>query len=123
MPQRNWTYSNTFGQQFNIGLYHGTKSGHVIVYCNRSIILIDFSISKTKKYSFFIGEEFIELDLQRKESTKEDFNYSLKINEELTTSQNKIRKERNRKNNLLAAFLGVAFFLTIGITCYVIFTI
>lgn len=123
MAQQSWTYLNRIGQKFNIGLYHGLKSGHVIVYCNRSIVLIDFTIKDTKKYSFYIGEEFMELDLEKNKSIKEEFSYSLTINHELSTSYNKEKKERNRKNNLLAAFFGIAFFLAIGITCYIIATI
>jgi hypothetical protein len=95
------------------------KTGHVILYCNESIVLIDFSILDNKKYSFFIGEEFIELDLEKDLSKKQKFNYKLKINKEANTSLNKLRKISNKKDNILAACLGLAFFLTIGITCYI----
>jgi hypothetical protein len=122
MPQQSWTYLNKIGQQFDIGLYHGLKSGHVIVYCNKSIVLIDFTIKETKKYSFFIGEEFLELDLEKNEKLNQKFEYSLKINHDFLTPYNRILKKINKKNNIIAACLGFAFFSVIGITCYFIFS-
>lgn len=123
MAQQSWTYLNKIGQKFNIGIYHGLKSGHVIVYCNKSIVIIDFTIKEDKKYSFFIGEEFLELDLNKQSTSDPPFKYSLKINHNLTTPYNKVKKEKNKKNNIIAACCGLAFFLAIGITCYLIFTL
>jgi len=122
MAQSNWTYADPLGQQFNIGLYHGTESGHVIVYCNKTIMLVDFSILETKQYSFYIGPEFFELKLEKDNDQTEGFNYELKVNKELNTTLNQIRKVSNLKNNIIAACLGLVFFLTIGITCFMIFS-
>lgn len=120
MAQSNWTYSDPYGHQFNIGLYHGTKSGHVIVYCNKNILLIDFSILTTKKYSFYVGEEFLELELTKNQAKK--FEYKLSVNHEIHTSLNIKRNTIARRDNMIAACLGIVFFLTVGFTCYAIFS-
>lgn len=120
MPQTNWTYTNSFGQNFNIGLYHGKSSGHILLHCNRSIVLIDFSIKSHKTYSFFIGEEFIELTIDKNNITDPDipYTYSLKINKEINTPLNVKRKLTQQKNNKLAIILGIAFFVVLAIICY-----
>ena len=76
--QYTWTYTDPPNTIYNIGLYHGLDTGHVMVYCNDSIVIIDFNILEQKKYSFYIGEEFFELFLNKNEDGS--FSYELKIN-------------------------------------------
>ena len=61
MAQMNWIYLDDRGGRHSIGLYHGDRSGHMLIHCNRKIIQIDFSVKETKTYSFFVEDEFCEM--------------------------------------------------------------
>lgn len=104
MAQQSWTYADDGGQLYNIGLYHGSPSGHVIVYCNSNIMVIDFSILDTKQYSFYVGEEFFELNLELQDSL---FHYELKINDTVRSPLNKIRNNLQRRYNMISLGIGV----------------
>lgn len=82
MPQLWWKYIDTEDTVYEIGLYHGNESGHVVIYCNQQIIKIDFSILYQKNYSFMIGEELLEILLDKEKDL-----YSLR-----KTTTNKIIK-------------------------------
>ena len=118
MAQQSWTYADDAGLYYNIGLYHGSPSGHVIVYCNSDIMVIDFSILDTKKYSFYVGEEFFELNLELEES---EFQYELKINDTVKSPLNKIRNQLQRKYNMISLGLGILIIGGIILTCFLIF--
>ncbi len=66
MSQSNWVYSDQTGQQYQIGLYHGQSSGHLIVYCNWKVILIDFNVLNSKTYSFYFGDELCHLKIDKR---------------------------------------------------------
>ncbi len=120
MAQLSWLYADDTGSQYNIGLYHGAESGHVMIYCNRSILLVDFSIKKeTKNYSFYIGEEFFELGLNRGESNQ--YSYELKINKEISTPLNLVRNKVNKYYNYVCFGLGAAFIFAIAFTTYLLY--
>ncbi len=114
--QYTWTYTDPLNTIYNIGLYHGLDTGHVMVYCNDSIVIIDFSILEQKKYSFYVGEEFFELYLNKNEDAS--FSYELKINNTVNTPLNKQRNAEQKNYNTLALVLGIAFIVIIGITIY-----
>lgn len=61
MAQRNWTYKNENGPDYEVGLYHGDDSGHVMIYVGQQIIKIDFSVFDEKKYHFQLGTELVVL--------------------------------------------------------------
>ena len=119
MAQQNWTYADHVGHHYNIGLYHGTKTGHVIVYCDKNILIIDFSIRQNKRYSFYIGEQFFELDL-KKEETQELFHYELKINNAIRVPLDRIKQKLQRRYNLISVGLGVLFFTGLFATTYLL---
>jgi hypothetical protein len=52
MAQRLWYYKNEYGPDYEIGLYHGDKSGHVMIYVGQKIVKIDFSVFDNKNYHF-----------------------------------------------------------------------
>jgi len=110
LGQLRWTYLDDFGGQYNVGLYHGENSGHVMLYVNSSIVLIDFSVIKSKKYSLFLGEELCDLHLEEKNG---NFSYGLVPNTHVDTLLNRKRKELDFKNNLKTCFLGVLMLLLI----------
>jgi len=83
---------------------HGPQSGHLLVYCNSKIILIDFQILQNKTYSFFIEEELCELSIERKE---DQFFYGFEPNIKADTPLNRSRKKRSRKELYQSlAFIG-----------------
>lgn len=64
MPQVFWKYKNVSGTDYDINLYHGDISRHVIVYIGQEIIKIDFSVLGDKEYSFMLGEELFKLSIE-----------------------------------------------------------
>lgn len=58
-----WTYEDDFQQSYSVGLYHGDNSGHVLIYCGKEIIKIDFHVQLPKSYSFYLGNELFELKI------------------------------------------------------------
>lgn len=119
MSQLTWTVLDDFGQKYDVGLYHGSTSGHVMVYCNKRVIIIDFNVLANKKYSFYLGEELCELNIKKQ---SDQFTYGLIRNNEANTPLNQRRKELNRqftqKTILVAIFLVLAtvstYFIIVG---------
>lgn len=103
MAQFNWTYLGDGGQRYNVGVFHGPKTGHVLVFCNLRIVLVDFSVLDTKEYSFFLGEELCQLKLDRRGDT---FVYDMNVNREADTPLNRERKARDKKH----WFQSIVFF-------------
>ena len=63
MGQQIWNIMDITGEEYVLGIYHGEDSGHVVVYLNNNIIIIDFKILMSKTYHFFIGHEFMQLKI------------------------------------------------------------
>jgi hypothetical protein len=55
-------------------MYHGDTSGHVILFVNSEIILIDFNQKQSKNYSFIIENQLLELAINE---NKNDYKYVL----------------------------------------------
>lgn len=107
MAQFNWTYLADTGRQYNVGLFHGDKTGHLLVYLNAKVIIIDFQVLETKSYSFFIEEELCEIEVERQ---AERFAYGFKINQEVDTPLNRERKKTEKANYRKGYWLAGAFF-------------
>lgn len=117
MAQKSWIYADSAGMEYSIGLYHGSESGHVMVYCNDKIMVVDFSIVDTKKYSFYVGEEFFELDLNK---IKGSYEYELRINEEISTPLNIERKAQQKNYVMISVGLGILILSVIFLTSYLL---
>lgn len=74
MAQIFWNIPNTSGPDYEVGLYHGEKSGHVIVYSGTAILRIAFSVTTTASYSFLLGETLYMIRLTH---TEEEWKYNL----------------------------------------------
>lgn len=115
MAQFNWTYVSDTGRQHIVGLFHGERTGHLLVHCNSRILLIDFHVLQSKDYSFFIDEELFNLHLERKDNR---FFYNFEINKEADTPKNRERRKTERKHlkhglallGLMALFVALIFF-------------
>ncbi len=104
MGQLRWTYLDDGGAHYNVGLFHGDKSGHVMLYVNSSIVLIDFSILDTKKYSLYIGEELCDVILEKKDG---NFAYGLIPDLKADTDLNRKRRKRRLSDNLKTVTFGI----------------
>ena len=90
MAQMNWVYLDNAGGQHRIGMYHGDKTRHLLIYCGNKIVQIDFSVKETTFYSFFIEDELCEVHLVKDQYGA--FGYEFKINKEANTPLNQQRK-------------------------------
>ena len=50
-----------------IDMYHGEDSGHLIIFVNSEIILINFHQKEDKSYNFIIDRQVLELKINKKE--------------------------------------------------------
>ncbi|MBK9733719.1 MAG: hypothetical protein IPO92_01620 [Saprospiraceae bacterium] len=115
MPQQSWYYKNNSDIAYDLSIYHGDESGHVIIYSNQAIIIIDFGITTDKSYSFYLGEELFELSIKIETSNRsyvlKNMYSGSKISDD---SQNKYPTEHVKKALLIvtmSAILGLIAFL------------
>lgn len=107
MAQHTWNITGPQGKSYNLGLFHGETTGHVVVHCNNSIVVIDFNVSESKTYSLFLDEELCEVTIDHTGGAS--FSYDCKINHEVETPLNQQRKktraeeDRVEKVRLIAA--------------------
>jgi hypothetical protein len=121
MAQVNWVYLDDQGGRHRVGVYHGDRSGHLMIHANRRVVQIDFSVVDTKTYSFFIEDELCEVLVEKMKNGH--FGYEFRVNKTIDTPRNRIRKVGNRRNNRLLAWLVVAVVAAIaliffGLTAY-----
>lgn len=90
MPQIFWKYGNLSGTDYEVSLYHGDTSGHLILYCGIEILKIDFSVKSDREYSFILGEELFKLNVKIHNSITK---YQL-----VNTTKNKIIPTKDVRN-------------------------
>jgi len=95
LSQYTWTYVGGAGKNYRVTLFHGKRTGHVMILLNRQVLQIDFHIRESKTYSFFIEDEFCEVRLERR---GKEMYYSFEINKKVDTPRNKARKKTGRKH-------------------------
>jgi hypothetical protein len=99
MAQLNWIFLDSQGGRHKVGLYHGDRSGHLVIYCNMQVVQVDFSVKESKSYSFFIEEEFCEIRLVKEDGR---FFYEFHVDKKVDTPLNRARKlERARERKKL----------------------
>lgn len=111
MAQLNWTYVSDSGRQHLVGLFHGDRTGHLLVHCNSRIVLIDFHVLESKNYSFFIEDELCEIKLQRE---AEGYSYGFEINKEVDTPKNRERRATEKRHLWKGALLLLALILFVS---------
>ena len=95
MAQQNWTYLGDHGKKFQVGLFHGPRTGHVLIHCNSRVVQVDFNVRESRTYSFFLDEELCEIELARR---GDRYSYEFHINKQVDTPRNRERKKRDRKH-------------------------
>jgi len=114
MSQLFWTLLDDTGQQYEVGLYHGDRSKHVLIHINRKPVVIDFNIRKDKTYSFYVGEELCEMNVIKNQNT---YQYSFVTNHKINTPLNNARKRQARKYFLISMILFlVILILVLGLS-------
>ena len=117
MSQLSWTLLDDFGHQYEIGLYHGDRSKHLLIHINKRPIVVDFNIKETKEYVFYVGHELCELKIEKEEN---QFIYSFVTNQEIDTPLNLARKQQSRKYFIyliilciliIASILGLSYWM------------
>lgn len=107
MSQLTWTIVSQSGKLFKVGMYHGEKSGHLLVHCNLKVMLVDFNVLETRSYSFFIEDEFCELTVEKAEG---QFRYGLELNTKIDTPLNRARNSKNKRHLWQSVFFFLVLF-------------
>lgn len=118
MSQMTWTHIADDGSRHQVGLFHGNKTGHVLVYCNAQIVVIDFHVSTSKTYSFFINGQLFDLDIEEKDGK---FSYGFKSDQTTNTPYNRARRKLAKKRIWQVLVIGVGFILLILLVIYLVF--
>lgn len=104
MAQVGWVYLDDFGNRNRIGVYHGDRTGHLIIHCNLRVIQIDFSVKESRTYSFFVEDELCEVSVVKE---KDGFSYDFQVNKKVDTPRNRLRRVEERRNRKhIALFIG-----------------
>jgi hypothetical protein len=118
MGQMTWTYIADDGARHKVGLFHGDNTGHLLVYCNARIVVIDFSVKTSRNYSFFIDDELCDIEIEEKEGK---FLYGFKVDQVTDTPRNRIRRKLLREEVRQTLIIGVLFILFILLVAYLAF--
>lgn len=104
MSQMTWTYIDDTGYRHRIGLFHGDDNHHLMLYCDARVILIDFGVTASKNYAFYINDELMDVRIEEKNGK---FAYGLAIDEVTDTPRNRRRWKARRTDFTQAALAGV----------------
>jgi hypothetical protein len=118
MSQMTWTYIADDGTRHKVGLFHGDNTGHLLIYCNATIMVIDFAVRSTRNYSFFINDELCDIAVEEKEGK---FYYGFKIDQITDTPRNRVRRNLFRAEVKRSLILGAIFILLILLVVYLVF--
>ncbi len=117
MSQITWTYIDDYGSLHKIGLFHGDTTGHLLVYCNTRIVVIDFSVQDSKNYSFLINEELCDISVEEKAGK---FSYGFTIDQITDTPRNRGRHKMIRQQIRQSLILGFIFILIVVIAFFLL---
>ena len=94
MNHYTWTYAAGEGRNYNVGLFHGSKTGHVLIYVGAKIVTIDFGVLDSKEYTLFIEDELCHIKLERRGSK---MYYFFEIDKKADTPRNRARNAMERR--------------------------
>jgi len=108
MAQLNWQYYSPTGIPYSIDMYHGDDSGHLMIFVNNEIILINFTQKEARKYNFYIENQLVELDMKKNNNT-----YEYVLTPQSFMKENPKEKSLDRQFwiTLILIFLAVNLFL------------
>jgi hypothetical protein len=117
MSQFTWTYIDDDGLQHTVGLFHGDATGHLLIYCNTRIVVIDFCVTTSKNYSFFINDELCDIAVEEKEGK---FLYGFRVDEITDTPRNRGRRKMIREEHRQTLLLSLAFLLVLAVVVFLV---
>jgi len=107
MAQQAWNITGFQGNIYQLGLFHGEDTHHVVVHCNNSVVAIDFSVKESKTYTIFLDQQLCEVSIDH--TGGNNFSYDCRINHDVETPLNLQRKrqraeeQRSERIRLFAA--------------------
>lgn len=115
MKQYDWIYVSNLGKRYHVGLLHSPSSGHLLIFINSRISVVDFSVLETKHYPLFLDDQLCEIRINLVE---DQFKYTFYIDEEADTPLNHARKKLERKHFRQSfAFIG-GFIILIAVALW-----
>ena len=93
--QLTWTYVSDSGKRYVVGLFHSLKEGHLMVYCNQKVVLIDFKVFDTRTYPLFLEDELFKVTVERQGNR---FSYGFEIDKKADTPRNQWRRTTEKKH-------------------------
>ena len=115
MGQIQWIYVDDYGRRHKVGLYHGDRSGHLMIHCNSRVIVIDFNVFSDKKYSFLINDDLWDVHVERK---KNRFAYAFEIDKSADTPGNRRRRARNKRQLVMSLVVMAVLLCIIALTTF-----
>ena len=111
MNHYSWTYLGDNGRNYKVGLMHSPKSGHLVIYIGSKIVQIDFKVFESKDYSFFIEEELVHINLERRGN---EMYFTFNIDKKVDTPRNRFRHALERKHfyHLLLFIAGMGLLVS-----------
>lgn len=107
--QLTWTYVSDSGTRYVVGLFHSLKEGHLLVYCNQKVVLVDFKVFETRSYPLFLEDELFTITVEQQGNR---FSYGFQIDKKADTPRNKWRRMTEKKHwrqTLLFVVVLIAF--------------
>ncbi len=116
MNHYTWTYIGDAGRNYRVGLMYGPRSGHLLIYIGSKIVQVDFKVFESKEYTFFIEEELVHINLERRGN---EMFFHFNIDKKANTPRNRVRHALEHKYaiHMLIAF-GVMALLVTGIVLW-----
>lgn len=111
MAQIGWVYLDDFGGQHRVGLYHGDRTGHVLLHCDLRVVQVDFSVKESRVYSFFVEDELCEVHIFKE---KNGFSYEFQVNKKIDTPRNRLRKADDRRTRKYLGFVVAGLVLVVS---------
>ncbi len=114
MAQVAWNVRANRGRNFQIGLFHGDTTGHVMLYCNKKVVQIDFSVQESKTYKLMLDEELCEVSIEKEDDGS--YSYECKLDRETHTPLNearKLEKEAADKNDRQRLLVGIGLIVVV----------
>ncbi len=117
MSQFTWTYIDDNGYRHRVGLFHGDNTGHLLIYCNTRIVVIDFSVTSSKNYSFFINDELCDVAIEEQDGK---FSYGFKVDEITDTPRNRGRRKMIQSQHRQTLLIAVVFLVILTLMVFLL---
>ncbi|MFN8338668.1 MAG: hypothetical protein U0T36_06580 [Saprospiraceae bacterium] len=117
MPQVFWKIDNKSGSDYDLSIYHGDQSGHLLIYSGKEILQIDFEIKSEKLYSFMLGDQLYQLHIKYRNG-KPHYNLSNTSKKEKVTEWSQENFPTKHKIQALLFALVVIIFVVMFIIIF-----